>query len=132
MSDEAGSKRRSLRVPSFVGREQARRGLAAALERALKFEAPQFVTVLAPLGMGKSRLLAEWSAGVEAAGVFRVVRAATAPLVRDGEIESFALLAAVLRARFGVDAGADAATTMAAFRRELEQVFGDRRVAEVA
>ena len=49
MSDEAGSKRRSLRVPSFVGREQARRGLAAALERALKFEAPQFVTVLAPL-----------------------------------------------------------------------------------
>src|SRR3954468_24669896 len=99
MSDEAGSKRRSLRVPSFVGREQARRGLDAALERALKYEGPQFVTVLAPLGLGKTRLLAEWSASVASDGIFRVVRAATAPLVREGEIESFALLAAVLRAR---------------------------------
>jgi tetratricopeptide (TPR) repeat protein len=115
-----------------VGRAEARRALDAALDRAVRFEAPQFVTVAGPLGVGKSRFLEEWAAGVAERDAFRLVRASAGPLARSGEPEPFALLAAILRARFGIAEGAGPAETLAAFRGELQVVFGDRRVAEVA
>lgn len=129
MTDEA---RRRLRAPSFVGREDTKRAMEAAVERALKFEAPQFVTVVGPLGMGKTRFLDQWTSDGARRERFRLVRAATGALVRDGEIEPFALLAAVLRDRFGIPDGAPTEAAMSCFRGELQLVFGDRRVAEVA
>jgi tetratricopeptide (TPR) repeat protein len=114
------------RAPRLVGREEAWRALDAALHRAARFEAPQLVTVLAAPGMGKSRLLAEWVAAIERRGEHRVVRA---EVEGTGEL---GLVAELLRRRFDVDERVDAEGALAAFRAELQVVFGDRRVTEVA
>ena len=115
-----------------MGREEAKRALEAGIERALKFGAPQFVTLVGVLGMGKTRFLEEWAGACQRRDMFRVVRASARRLVRDGEIEPFGLLAEILRARFAIPENADAEDTAAIFRTELQAVFGDRRVAEVA
>jgi tetratricopeptide (TPR) repeat protein len=137
MTAETGGQRRALRTPSFVGREEAKRALEAAIERALRFGAPQFVTIVGGLGMGKTRFLNEWSAACERRDMFRVVRASArrpAPeMTADpGEMEPFGLLAGILRDRFGIPEDAEPEQTATLFGAELRSVFGDRRVAEVA
>jgi len=131
MDLEQEGKKRDFRVRSFVGREQERRALDAALGRAIRFDAPQFVTVVGENGLGKSRLVQEWLKRVEGAGEFRVFLASGRPPA-DGQSAPFATLAALLHKRFGITAEMDAATAQAAFRAELQAVFGDRRVSEVA
>ncbi len=126
---------RSLRQPGFVGRQDVWRALDAATERALRFDAPQFVTIVGALGMGKTRLVSDWGHGLTGQGRFRVVRArAELPVVGEHGllVEPFALLAALLRDRFGITVEMDVATALQRFSSELQQVFGDRRVAEVA
>jgi tetratricopeptide (TPR) repeat protein len=125
--------RESLRH-GFFGREAELAALDAALDRAVRFQAPQFVTIVGALGFGKSRLVAEWL--TRQAGV-RVVRASARR--RDAAVDEaalppapHALLAALLRDRFLLDAAADGDEALLLFRTELQQVFGDRRVAEVA
>ncbi|HEV3032356.1 MAG TPA: tetratricopeptide repeat protein [Polyangia bacterium] len=116
----------------FFGREAELATLDAALARAVRFEAPQMVTVVGTLGFGKTRLLAEWLASKADAGV-RLVRATAARA--DGGVDAApprALLAALLRDRFQLEGAPDAAAALAWFRAELQRVFGDRRVAEVA
>lgn len=122
--------KKGLRTPEFVGREEARRDLDAALDRAVRFTAPQVATLLGPVGVGKSRLLDEWTERVEEAGVFRCVRVAVAasPL----EAEPLSILPALLRARFGLGGGEDPEQALEVFQAELRRVFGDRRVGEVA
>ncbi|HEY0708146.1 MAG TPA: tetratricopeptide repeat protein [Polyangia bacterium] len=117
---------------SFVGRTEARSTLDAAALRAVKFSTPQFVTVFGPAGMGKTRLLEEWIANFPQRASFRVVRAAPEPLWPGEEAEPFGLLASLLRERFGLDQASAPADALARFRAELTEVFGDRRVAEVA
>ena len=117
---------------TFVGREKEFADLDAALDRAVRFRAPQMVTVIGPLGIGKTRLLAEWMSAVAGPGL-NVVRVSLS--VSDGLTVGSGdrnLLGALLRRRFGitVDLGRDAA--LVRFREELRRVFGDRRVAEVA
>src|SRR5512143_3416081 len=68
------SANRDFRVHHLIGREGERRNLDAALDRALRFDAPQFVTLVGSDGMGKTRLLGEWLREVEAKGDFRCVR----------------------------------------------------------
>jgi tetratricopeptide (TPR) repeat protein len=114
----------------FFGREAELGALDAALARAVKYQAPQTITVVGALGFGKTRLCDEWLARKSAAGV-RVVRAAAAR--RDGEPAApRALMTALLRARFHLDGAPHGAEAVAWFRAELQRVFGDRRVAEVA
>lgn len=113
--------------PAFVGRDGELRALNAALARGVRFAAPQFVTVLGPLGIGKSRLLDEWVERVEADDRYRVLRARA----RRGAAEN-GLTADLLRARFAIDEAEPENTARAAFRSQLEVVFGDRRVGEVA
>ena len=60
MDLEQEGKKWDFRVRSFVGREQERRALDAALGRAIRFDAPQFVTVIGESGLGKTRLVQEW------------------------------------------------------------------------
>ncbi|HJX54353.1 MAG TPA: tetratricopeptide repeat protein, partial [Polyangia bacterium] len=131
MDLEQEGKKRDFRVRSFVGREQERRALDAALGRATRFDAPQFVTVIGENGLGKTRLVQEWVKRVEEAGEFRVFLASGKPPA-EGPAAPFAMLAALLRKRFGIAADMDDTTAQAAFRAELQIVFGDRRVSEVA
>src|SRR5438045_5487952 len=99
---EPGGKR-GLRAARLVGREEPWRSLEAALQRAARFQAPQFVTVIGSLGIGKSRLVSEWVAAVEGRKELRVLSLPVAP-----EPEPFALAAELLRRRFGIDERVDA------------------------
>jgi len=114
-----------------VGREPERRALDAALGRAIRFDAPQFVTVIGESGLGKSRLVEEWVKQVAQAAEFRVFLASGKPSA-DGQTAPFTMLAALLRQRLGITAEMDDTTAQAAYRAELQAVFGDRRVSEVA
>jgi tetratricopeptide (TPR) repeat protein len=131
MEQDARGGKRGPRAPRLVGRVEPLRALDAALSRATRFEAPQFVTLLGPLGIGKTRLLADWLDAVEQKGEARVVRVAVSAQ-SDAEAEPLAVVADLLRRRFGIDERIDPDAAHAAFRAELQVVFGDRRVAEVA
>src|SRR5689334_12063546 len=100
MLAEEGAKR-SLRTPALVGRDEPWEALEAALSRATRFKAPQFVTVTGPLGIGKTRLLDEWTTANAAAGL-RVVSVAAPP---DGD--GFSVVAELMRRRFGIDERVD-------------------------
>ena len=119
---------------SFVPRAAEWRALDTALDRAVRFEAPQIVTLVGPLGMGKSALLQNWLDDIAKRSVFRAVKAGR----REGTIaakstpERFAWLGAFLRKRIGLTKTMGQQTAMELFRGELQAVFGDRRVAEVA
>ena len=121
------------RLRSWVGRRRSGTWRRPSSGRCAS-RRPQFVTLVGAPGMGKTRFQAEWAAACERRDTFRVVTASARPLVRDGQVEPYALLAALLRSRFGMgEADAepeDEAVTR--FREELRKVFGDRRVAEVA
>ena len=131
MDLEQEGKKRDFLVRGFVGREPERRALDAALSRAIRFDAPQFVTVIGESGSGKTRLVQEWVKHVGEAGEFRVFLANSRPL-GDDRAAAFMVLAALLRKRLGVTAAMDAMTAQTAFRAEVQAVFGDRRVSEVA
>ena len=131
MDLEQDGKKRDFRVLSFVGREQERRALDAALSRAIRFDAPQFVTVIGESGLGKTRLVQEWARHVDKAAEFRVFLASGKPSA-DGKAAPFMMLAALLRKRLGIAAEMDDTAAQTAFRAELQAVFGDRRVTEVA
>src|SRR5437660_38342 len=109
----------------LVGREAEMAALDAALSRAARFKAPQAVTVIGALGLGKTRLVDEWLASKVGAGV-RVVRAA-AQAVGDEQGQTApprALIAALLRDRFNLGREADPAAALSGFRAELQRVFG--------
>jgi tetratricopeptide (TPR) repeat protein len=130
MVGSAAQVTKGLSTAAFVGRQRELEVLDAALARAAKFKAPQTVTVLGPLGIGKSALVRAWLARKVAAGV-RVVRCA-APDDNRPDRPAYGMVAALLRDRFGLTAALSAEDAVAQFRAELQRVFGDRRVAEVA
>ncbi len=119
-----------LQPADFVGRESEFQALDAALDRAVRFRAPQVVTVVAPLGIGKTRLLAEWLAEVQGPGL-RVVRVALSvpgiAAAGDGN-----LIGALLRKRFGISPQMGPEAALVQFRNQMQNVFADRRVAEIS
>jgi len=129
MTLERLGEKRDFRAPRLIGREAERRNLGAALDRTIRFAAPQFVTLLGSAGMGKSRLLAEWVKDVEKRRDFRTVsisaRAGSAS--RPGGV-----IGQLLRMRIGLVDDMEPTTALALFRDELQAVFGDRRVSEIA
>jgi tetratricopeptide (TPR) repeat protein len=119
---------------AFHGREAELAELDAALDRAVRFQAPQTVTVLGALGFGKTRLVDEWLRANEGAGL-RVVRATAARRELGAAASSAAprsLVASLLRDRFQLDGAPDSEAALGWFRSQLQGVFGDRRVADVA
>src|SRR3954471_18387698 len=106
---------RGLGRARFVGREAELAALDAALGRAVRFKAPQAVTVIGALGSGKTRLVDEWLEGKRAAPR-RGVRPAAAPAAEGQPPPPRALLAALLRERFGIAAESDEAAALATFR----------------
>lgn len=116
----------------FVGREEQLEVLDAAMARAVRFGAPQAVTIVGGLGLGKTRLVDEWLRTQRPFNV-RIVRAAA---TSGGAGQSSASLDApfvrqLLRTRFHLD-GCSESEALVRFRAELQRVFSDRRVAEVA
>ena len=129
MTLERLGEKRDFRVGRLIGREAERRNLNAALDRTLRFEAPQFVTVIGSAGIGKSRLLAEWLKEVGDRLDFRSVFVSAAG---GSSAAAGGVLGHLLRARIGLTADMDKESTLAIFREELQTVFGDRRVSEMA
>jgi tetratricopeptide (TPR) repeat protein len=130
MTLERLGEKRSFRVHRLIGREAERRSLNAALDRTLRFEAPQFVTLIGGAGIGKSRLLAEWLKDVGERKDFRSVFVSAA-----GGSASAApggVIGHLLRSRIGIADDTDKDSMRAVFREELQAVFGDRRVSEMA
>src|SRR3954467_7204659 len=111
---------RGLARASFVGRDAELAALDAALARAAGFKAPQTVTIVGPLGIGKSRLCEEWIARKSGAGL-RGIRAAAPPVLEEGRSPApRALVADLLRHRFAITgAGVDSAEALRRFRGEL-------------
>ncbi len=113
----------------FVGRRAELSLLDEALGRAVRFNAPQTVTIIGADGLGKSRLLDEWLAGNQGQDL-RIVRAAVGPAV-GASAPRGALIAHLLRVRFGLaELGPDQALLQ--FRAQLQEVFGDRRISELS
>jgi len=135
--DAAGRERATgftgtLHPAAFVGREREFGALDAALDRAVRFRAPQVVTVVGAVGAGKTRLLAEWLAEVAGPGL-RVVRIALAmPGLAAPAPSGGNLIGALLRQRFGIGPQLGVEASLVQFRGEMQRVFADRRVAEVA
>ncbi len=127
-----GARREGVDFVGLVGREEERRALDSALDRALRFRSPQFVTVLAPAGMGKTRLLQEWMAKVDERGDFQGIFARGKPGERGEEAESYAVLSRLLRQRFGIQDSMTDEEAHLHLRSGLQAVFGDRRVSEIA
>jgi len=118
-----------LHPAAFTGRDGEFQALDRALERAVALREPQFVTILGTLGMGKTRLWAEWLS--EMAGPdLRVMRVALSAVGRDPSAGN--LIGALLRQRFGIAPHHGPEAALVKFRSEMQQVFGDRRVADVA
>ncbi|HEX7499815.1 MAG TPA: tetratricopeptide repeat protein [Polyangia bacterium] len=130
MTLERLGEKRSFRVHRLIGREAEQRSLDAALDRTLRFEAPQFVTIIGGSGIGKSRLLAEWLKDVGERKGFRTVFVSA--LVGNAGTAPGGIIGHLLRARIGITDDMDKKSTLALFREVLQGVFGDRRVSEIA
>jgi len=114
----------------FVGRRAELGALDEALGRATRFNAPQTVTVIGADGVGKSRLVDEW-VDAHQGPELRIVRAAVEPAVGGEAAPRGALIAHLLRVRFGLsELTPDEA--LLRFRAQLQEVFGDRRIAELS
>jgi len=118
-----------LHPAAFRGRDGEFQALDRALERAVTLREPQFVTVLGTLGMGKTRLWAEWLGEMTGPGL-RVMRVALSALGREPSEAN--LIGALLRQRFGIAPHHGPEAGLVQFRSEIQRVFGDRRVADVA
>lgn len=120
----------------LVGRDHELQQLDAIFARAVEYQAPQLVTVVGTQGTGKTRLVAEWLARLLArqaagtAGRPRVYRGRAVDR-GPGGAGSYALVARILRDRFGIQEADDEARRLDKVRTQLVGVFADRRMAEV-
>jgi tetratricopeptide (TPR) repeat protein len=128
--EREGGSSGALQPADFVGREAEFLAFDAALDRAIRFRVPQVISVIAPLGIGKTRLLAEWLAEVQGPGL-RVVRVSmSVPGVTASSGGN--LIGALLRQRFNIGPQMGPEAALVQFRAEIGRVFEDRRIAEIA
>lgn len=118
-----------LRASKLIGREAERRELFAALDRAHRFAAPQFVTILGSPGIGKTRLLADWLREVGDRHDFKTVYLSAKP---EAARPGVGLMGALLAAHLGIPDDLPPSDVSELLREELKAVFGDRRVSEIA
>ena len=132
MTAERLGERRDFRVSRLIGREAERRELCAALDRAHRFAAPQFVTMLGSAGIGKTRMLADWLRDVGERRDFKTVYVSAKVESEGEENKSFGVVRALLAAHLGITSGMQPGDVAERLREELNIVFGDRRVSEIA
>jgi class 3 adenylate cyclase len=95
---------RSVRLverPPLVGRKQDLLQLEVLRERTLEEEYPQFVSIIAPAGTGKTRLLEEFLGRLDAEDGFRVAQASCQPY---GETIAYLPLQGFLQELLGTEA----------------------------
>jgi tetratricopeptide (TPR) repeat protein len=132
MAAELSGERRDFRVSRLIGREAERRELRVALERAVRFSAPQFLSILGGAGVGKTRLLTDWLHEVRHGRDFKAVYVSAKVEPSDGAPQRFGVVRALLAAHLGITGDTPPADVAERLREELKLVFGDRRVSEVA
>ena len=113
------------RIP-MVGRLKELETIEDALRTAVKQDAPLTVTILGNRGIGKSRLLIEFLQKVrqtqQGTQIYRAVCQESSG--------TYGVFARLLRARFGLLEGMDAAEARAKFREQMTSLLGDQRVTE--
>jgi tetratricopeptide (TPR) repeat protein len=116
-------------LPVF-GRDDELTQLDAIYARAVEYQAPQLITVVGTQGTGKTRLCSEWLTRIAAAG-----DEAARPRVYRAKAQagsgSNALIARLLRDRFGIAESDGEPERMEKVRAELTEVFADPRMTEV-
>jgi len=113
--------------PHLVGRELESIRLLHTLDLVLRERSPAIVTISAPAGMGKSRLIEE-ALTLARISAFEGRTFSVAALPGD---ESNALIARLLRARLGLEGGGDPAVARASLLEQVGQALGDARVADM-
>lgn len=98
--------------PPLVGRKQDLLQLEILRERTLEEERPQFVSIIAPAGTGKTRLLEEFMTRLDAAEGFRI---ATARCLPYGETMAYLPLNTLLHELLGNEVGREG--VIASFRQ---------------
>ncbi|MBN1774097.1 MAG: tetratricopeptide repeat protein [Deltaproteobacteria bacterium] len=113
------------RIP-MVGRLKEMEILEDVLKKAIEQESPMTVTILGNRGIGKSRLLVEFLQKT------RQMRPGTQiyRAVCQESTGTYGVFARLLRARFGLLEGMDAAEARAKFREQMTSLLGDQRVTE--
>jgi len=114
------------RLP-LVGRREELDLLDAALVRATEYLSPQVVVLQGDRGVGKTRLVKAWADSLARRPKPPVVCWAKAS-AGDGDR---ALFARLLRSRFGLGEDVDAETAQRTMREACQEVFEDRRMAEI-
>ncbi|MCP4445748.1 MAG: tetratricopeptide repeat protein [Myxococcales bacterium] len=108
---------------SLVGRDEELSQMKEAVASSAEARRPQLVTVVGNQGTGKSRLVDELLNGLPNQTLFYRCAAA-----RNGA--RYSTIARLLRARFAISETASEGALIDEFRREVQEVFGDQRVAE--
>ncbi len=96
--------KRLVERPPLIGRKQDLLQLEILRERTLEEERPQFVSIMAPAGTGKTRLLEEFLARLDPAENFRIATARCQPY---GETMAYLPLQGLLRDLLGAEANAE-------------------------
>ncbi len=108
----------------FVGRQKELTELDRVLNQSIQYETPLTVTLVGNQGVGKTRLLKHWAEHLKARRPeVRFLRASAG-----AQSTAYSLFKDLLEDRFNLRGAED---PMEAFRQQVEQVFQDRRVAEV-
>jgi tetratricopeptide (TPR) repeat protein len=129
MSREPGAPVRvSIPIPRapLLGRENELAELDQALARAIATRTPQSVTLVGGAGVGKTRVVTEFLARVQArerkARAFRGVAHQSGP--------PYGVVQRILRARFGITDNTDASAARDLLRTAVSELLEDRRVTE--
>lgn len=120
---------RDARAP-LLGRDAELGVLGTALAAVQKEREPRVVTVVGPAGVGKSRLLQDFVMRRCALGAAMVPRIYSGSARESGT--AFGVFGRVLRARFGLVEGMDAAVAQEQLRSQVAAVMGDGKVDDVA
>jgi tetratricopeptide (TPR) repeat protein len=113
--------------PCLIGRELESIRLLHTLDVVLRERSPAIVTISAPAGMGKSRLIEE-TLKLARTSAFEGRIFSVAALPGD---ENNAVIARLLRARFGLELGGDPAVARATLLEQVGRALGDARVADM-
>jgi tetratricopeptide (TPR) repeat protein len=110
----------------LIGRTREIEDLNEIFHRVVTERKPAMVSIIGNNGIGKTRLLTEFlSAARESDKQVRVYRGIAQP-----EGRPFGVFTKILRTRFGIFEGLSTEKLQEQFRREISDLFGDRRVTE--
>ncbi|HTM19174.1 MAG TPA: tetratricopeptide repeat protein, partial [Kofleriaceae bacterium] len=116
---------RGARSP-LVGRDTQLAAIEEVIARAVDFHAPQLVTVVGNQGTGKSRLVSEL---IKRAGKETSLRVYSGRAAEGGP--RYGAIASLLRNRFAINEADAPAQAAESFSRQVAEVFGAERIAEV-